>query len=451
MAGIEVKSAYLIKRAYGVGFRWVGQIKYKDASGQWRTMRKALADEDGKPITTGADTTDDDGKKVQTTTNIRKAKTALKAWRTEVEGTPTGGRSTVPDYIRADLDGRKGAVHGSTMRKYQEYVKLIERSPLASVPMRELNTKKVREFVRWMKNEGGKDGNGLRLSTIKTAYALLSMTCRRAKENGDIAANPCVRGLLKEEAPKPQTRAEVDATKPNALDADGIRRANVLLDATTNGRLRIGARLALSCGLRSQECCGLRWADVDLDGRSLSVTVAIGREDGKTYDKDPKTPDSARDVPIPPPVAAELSAWRDHQHARWEVLAEGQEDAAEVPPFAECYVVGWPDGRFMTPHALGNAWSRLAEAGDADGPLVGTRGRRCTFHDLRHTFATHAIANGADVRSVAAIMGHKDASVTLQVYADALPGAVARTMDVVSPVLTSGSSWTGESDATGDC
>ena len=449
MAGVEVKSAYLIKRRYGIGWRWVGQIKYKDASDGWRTLRKALTDNDGNPIMTDADTTDDDGKKVQTTRNIRKATKALDAWRAAIEGTPLGGRSTVPDYIAADLDGR-GGLHGSTLRKYREYAALIGRSPLARVQMRDLDTKTVRSFVRWMRDEGGRDGHGLKRSTIKTAYSLLSMTCRRAVQDGNMATNPCVRDLLKEEVPVPQTRAEVDATKPNALDGAGVRRVNALLDATANGRLRVGARLALACGLRSQECCGLRWEDVDLDGRTLSVSGAIGRREGRTYDKEPKTPDSRREIPLPAPVAAELGAWHDDQRARWQMLTEGQENAKDIPDFAKCYVVGWPDGRFMTPHALGNAWTRLAKAGDDGGEIVGTRGRRCTFHDLRHTFATHAIAGGADVRSVASLMGHKDASITLAIYADALPDAKARAIDVASTTLVVGSSWADAEDGPGD-
>ena len=442
MAGVRgAGHGSLAKRHTTNGWRWCGQVRYKDQSGKWHTMLKALTDEDGNPIMTDADTTDDDGKKVQATRNIRKARKALALWCAEVEGTPTGGRSTVPDYMDADLNGREGSIQGSTMRKYRDYAALVRRSPLANVRMRDLDTKKVRAFVRWMKSEGGREGSGMKAATIKSAYSLLSQTCRRAVQDGDIAANPCVAGLLKEELPVPQTRADVDARRPNALDADGIRRANVMLDAATNGRLRIGARLALACGLRAQECCGLTWADVDLDSRELRIDRAIGREEGRTYDKAPKTPDSMRTVPMPMAVADELRSWRESQRAQWQTLADGQEDADEVAEFPDCYVVGWADGRFMTPHALGNAWSRLAAKGDDDGPLMGTRGRRCTFHDLRHTYATHAIANGADVRTVADIMGHRDASVTLGIYADALPDAKARAVDVAASTLTAGSAW----------
>jgi integrase len=51
--------------------------------------------------------------------------------------------------------------------------------------------------------------------------------------------------------------------------------------------------------------------------------------------------------------------------------------------------------------------------------LVGTQGRRPTFHDLRHTFATFAIAEGIDVKTVSSIMGHANAAMTLDIYASA--------------------------------
>lgn len=50
-------------------------------------------------------------------------------------------------------------------------------------------------------------------------------------------------------------------------------------------------------------------------------------------------------------------------------------------------------------------------------------GFECTLHDLRHTFATFMIAEGADVRTVSAYLGHANASMTLDIYADVDPEA----------------------------
>lgn len=83
--------------------------------------------------------------------------------------------------------------------------------------------------------------------------------------------------------------------------------------------------------------------------------------------------------------------------------------------FGELYVCGTTEGRFLDITVLSRSWKSLAEAFN----LIGTQGRRVTFHDLRHSFASRAIAEGADVKAVAAVLGHTDAHVTLNVYADA--------------------------------
>lgn len=59
-------------------------------------------------------------------------------------------------------------------------------------------------------------------------------------------------------------------------------------------------------------------------------------------------------------------------------------------------------------------------------------GFKCTFHDLRHTFATMMIANGCDVRTVASYLGHASVSMTLDIYADVDPDAKRAAVDKVA-------------------
>ena len=89
------------------------------------------------------------------------------------------------------------------------------------------------------------------------------------------------------------------------------------------------------------------------------------------------------------------------------------------------FVCGGPD-RFADPRSVSVAFARLCEReGIADDG-----GRRATFHVLRHTFATRAVQAGVDVRTLADLMGHARADVTLNVYAasgeDAKLAAAAR-------------------------
>ena len=64
--------------------------------------------------------------------------------------------------------------------------------------------------------------------------------------------------------------------------------------------------------------------------------------------------------------------------------------------------------------------------------LVGTVGTRVYLHDLRHTYATFLIARGVDVKTVSPLMGHADATVTLNVYASADPRTRQQAAEVVA-------------------
>ena len=69
--------------------------------------------------------------------------------------------------------------------------------------------------------------------------------------------------------------------------------------------------------------------------------------------------------------------------------------------------------------------------------LLGTEGKTPTFHDVRHTYATTAIANGIDVKTVSNQMGHKDAAMTLNTYATVDPDAARRAAERMGDVIAS--------------
>lgn len=85
----------------------------------------------------------------------------------------------------------------------------------------------------------------------------------------------------------------------------------------------------------------------------------------------------------------------------------------------------------MAPHTLSKAWKSIA---DSMG-LVGTQGRRPTFHDLRHTFATYAISEGIDVKTVSSILGHSSAAMTLNIYASADPASKRAAVETIGNVM----------------
>ena len=102
-----------------------------------------------------------------------------------------------------------------------------------------------------------------------------------------------------------------------------------------------------------------------------------------------------------------------------------------VAAFNTLYVLGGTDGSPCGLNTITYQWKCTAEGMG----LAGTRGRLCTLHDLRHTFATSAISRGVDVASVAALLGHEQTSTTLNMYTDEDSAAKRRAMQMVASDL----------------
>ena len=151
--------------------------------------------------------------------------------------------------------------------------------------------------------------------------------------------------------------------------------------------LRVVARL----GLRQAEVLGLQWKDFDKDGGYLFVRRQWTRlgEYGP-----PKTTAGSRRIPLPDDLCGELSALRSRsRHSR-----------ADEPIFAS---------RQGTPIGHRNLTRRGFEPARNLAGLPGY----LTFHDLRHAAASRLIRAGLDPVTVANVLGHEDANVTLAIYA----------------------------------
>ncbi len=148
-------------------------------------------------------------------------------------------------------------------------------------------------------------------------------------------------------------------------------------------RDRAMLELAYSCGLRAQEVIDLDLDSVDFDGERLRVEG----KGGKT-----------RLVPIGEPAQRAL---RDYLERGRPALAAG----AAAEPNAPC----WSPraGAACTPPTCAAAWSCWVDEAAIAGGV--------SPHALRHSFATHLLEGGADLRSIQELLGHSSLSTT-QVY-----------------------------------
>ena len=389
------------------GQPWVGYVKDSQRRQKSKTL-KTYVNRNGKtsPVKTEAD-----------------AKRALEQWHDELEQTAIRDAEGIPqastpvaDYVDAYIDDLEvtQSVEPSTVDGYRKSAKYI-REAFSKTSMSDLSTAQVQKW------EGKLIKRGLSSSTVGKAHRLLKMVCKHAVEVHDLVWNPV-------DAVKPPRRKAPD---PNSLSAEDGARLAMTLAVMEPTPVVTAATLSLFSGMREGEVAGLRWRECDFDNHVIHVRESIGTASGGTFSKTPKTSGSRRDVPVSQQMETALEA------RRAKMLADCEEAGIDTHAddfkayFGSLYVLGTTDGRWHNPTSLSREWSALASAMG----LVGSQGRRVCYHDLRHSFATRAIAAGADVKSVASVLGHANAAMTLNIYASADPHATARASHLVSEEL----------------
>lgn len=256
--------------------------------------------------------------------------------------------------------------------------------------------------------------DGLVADTVARDHRFLKQAISYAVEIGALAKTPFSKSV---KAPKRRRR------DPNSLDDEGRTRLLLALDSMVDTEITIGIRLALSAGLRREEICGLRWRDVDFEANVIRVRNAITEVDGKIYEKGPKTETSRRDVILEPDLKLRLIRRRESFSS---VLS--LEERRDLP---NRFVIGSARGGAYTPSLLGRGFATIARSLD----LRGTTGKIVCLHDLRHTFATYLVARGVDIKTVASLMGHADAAMTLNIYASADPKARQQAAEIVAAAM----------------
>lgn len=161
--------------------------------------------------------------------------------------------------------------------------------------------------------------------------------------------------------------------------------------------------------------------------RKIRVSHALTRANGTFALSTPKTRSSARTIPYGDELARVLEARARAMHGERESMG-----------------LDWDEGLFVVGNAVTSAWKSPMALGQEwrafvrVAKLVGSQGEAPRFHDLRHTFATMAIGSGLDVKTVSAILGHSNAAMTLNVYADALADSKKVSMGLMGRIMSAG-------------
>ena len=190
------------------------------------------------------------------------------------------------------------------------------------------------------------------------------------------------------------------------------------LHAIEGHRLYAAYHLIALRGLRRGEAAGLRWCDVDLEGRSAVICQQLQQYDGRLAICPPKTPHSIRVIALDHTTVAALRAHRQAQQA---------EAAAYGPGYrASGFVFTNLNGDPMAPDRLTRTFRRLST--EAGLPPV-------RLHDLRHGAATLALAAGVDLRVVQDMLGHSSIVLTADTYTSVLPTVAHAAAEKVATLI----------------
>lgn len=296
------------------------------------------------------------------------------------------------------LPAKRAGLRPSTANSYDRMIHLYVVPTIGAVKLTEVDGSMLNALYGRLLTEGRTEsrrrrGNGLSAKTVRNLHGMLAKAFRDGVRWGRLQRNPC------HAADPPRGGSpEMNAWTGGELAT--------FVTATSSHRWAAVWRLMATTGVRRGEVLGLRWCDVDL--RAGTVTVRSTRvRYGTTIDTStPKTARGNRTVSIGPSTVAALKAWKRTQAADRLLMGAGWQNVDGL-------VVTLGDGSAPNPEAFSNLFLDLAKR-------AGLRPIR--LHDVRHSYATAALADGVPVKVVSQRLGHADITVTLKVYAHVLPG-----------------------------
>jgi len=279
------------------------------------------------------------------------------------------------------------AGHRNSTIDFRRYLLIVIVDYLGKFKLKDIDSTKIEEYLDYLKNTyKTKHNTQVSQQTMRHHYCTLNLIFEYALKLNYVSVNP----LVKVKTPK---------LKKHKVDA--LSKGEVLEFIKEVEKLPLMQRLIytllLTTGMRRGECFGMQWGDVDFENRIIHIERNVTYSTLKGISVGlPKTNTGIREIPITESVVALLTDYK---------ASEGQNISLSDNMFlfhSEISTLHPRNPTYITKHMK----RFMKRVGLPD----------MSPHDLRHTCASLLLQSGADIKSVQDILGHSNASTTLNFY-----------------------------------
>ncbi len=354
-----------------------GSIYQRKSDGRWVGQFKA-------PTASGA------GTRYVYANTQQEALKKLKAEMNRAEAGLLGeaGRTTVAEYLGWWMEN---VVRGDVAhRTYHNYLSQIRNHILPALGKKKLRALKLEDVEGLYRSM---TASGLSSATIRSVHSVLRRALKQA----------VIRGLVPRNVAEGASLPRMGQKEVQTFTPEEVRG---FLKAASHDRLEALYVLGVTCGCRQAELVGLRWEDVDLVARRLTVRRQVQRSrDGSGMITGPTKNKKSRTIRLGMVAVEALVAHRERQ----------AEEVASAKGL-------WRDPDLVFASTIGTPLDPSNIVSRSFKPLLRRAGLPdIRFHDLRHACATLLLSEEVPVKVVQEVLGHSSVSVTMDVYSHVLP------------------------------
>ncbi len=307
---------------------------------------------------------------------------------------PEVDASTVAQYAVRFLDHVQREKRATTHRSYEQVLRLHVLPSIGSVRLADLSSAHVKALYQSNLKSASR-------SMQARIHVTLRVLLNFAREEGVLQTDPLA--TIRQAAPRHKLARIESLTEAQVAQ---------LMKAAQPHRLGAMILLAITTGMRQGELFALRWSDVDIARRALSVVRSAQELDGEITIVEPKTATSRRRITLPLIAVNALKARR--------VLANNEEHDSDL------VFPGLRGTTLRKSNFIRRDWKQIQEAAGLSG---------IRFHTLRHTAASLLLSAGVNPKIVQELLGHASIRLTLETYSHLLPTLQATAADAFDQML----------------